>query len=167
MQEYQRVFADFLWNAGALRLGDFQLKSGRRSPLFLNTGLLDTGTRLARLGEGWDPIPDPRLREIDAGRWEGWLLTDIVAEAGLPEDYHPLMLYENIPDGESLEGLRDRARDFLASLDRPSLLVTHGMTSRMIRTLATGRDLDRLDEVPGGQGVVYRVRDGVHETLDT
>lgn len=53
MQEYQRVFADFLWNAGALRIGDFQLKSGRRSPLFLNTGLLDTGTRLARLGEAY------------------------------------------------------------------------------------------------------------------
>ncbi len=53
MQEYQRVFADFLWNAGAFRIGDFQLKSGRRSPLFLNTGLLDTGSRLARLGEAY------------------------------------------------------------------------------------------------------------------
>jgi orotate phosphoribosyltransferase len=34
-----------------LRFGDFTLKSGRRSPYFFNTGLFDTGARLARLGE--------------------------------------------------------------------------------------------------------------------
>ena len=120
--------------------------------------------RLA-LGPDWAATPDPRLREIDVGRWEGWLIADIAAEVGLPEDSAPLALYEAIPDGESLEALRDRVQGFLATLDRPSLLVTHGMTSRMIRTLATGRDLDRFDEVPGGQGVVFRVRDGAHETL--
>jgi orotate phosphoribosyltransferase len=53
VQDYQRAFADFLWEAGALRIGDFTLKSGRRSPLFLNTGLLDTGSRLAHLGEAY------------------------------------------------------------------------------------------------------------------
>jgi orotate phosphoribosyltransferase len=53
MREYQREFVGFLREAGALRVGEFRLKSGRISPLFLNTGLLDTGPRLARLGRAY------------------------------------------------------------------------------------------------------------------
>ena len=53
MQDYQREFADFLWEAGSLKIGSFTLKSGRVSPLFLNTGLLDTGLRYQRLGEAF------------------------------------------------------------------------------------------------------------------
>lgn len=53
MQAYQREFVDFLLEADALRIGEFKLKSGRLSPLFLNTGLLDTGPRLARLGRAY------------------------------------------------------------------------------------------------------------------
>ena len=39
----------FAMRIGALRFGDFTLKSGRRSPYFFNTGLFDTGERLRRL----------------------------------------------------------------------------------------------------------------------
>lgn len=117
------------------------------------------------LGADWRPTPDPRLREIGVGDWEGWRIADIARAAGLPEDTPPLAFYEVAPGGEGLAGLRARVHDFLATLTGPSVLVTHGITSRMIRTLATGRDLDRFDELPGGQGVVYRVRDGHHETL--
>jgi orotate phosphoribosyltransferase len=53
MHEYQQRFVEFLLQAEALRIGDFQLKSGRRSPLFLNTGLLDTGSRLAHVGRAY------------------------------------------------------------------------------------------------------------------
>jgi len=53
MQDYQRAFVDFLLEAEALKIGEFQLKSGRISPVFLNTGLLDTGTRLAHLGRAY------------------------------------------------------------------------------------------------------------------
>ena len=117
------------------------------------------------LGESWEPAVDPRLREIGVGGWEGWLIADIAAAAGLGGDATPYDLYEAAPGGEGFDGLRARVAGFLASLDRPSVLVTHGITSRMIRTLATGRDLDRFDELPGGQGVVFRVRDGRHEVL--
>ena len=117
------------------------------------------------LGADWVATPDPRLREIGVGDWEGWLVDDIAAASGLTAERAPLTFYELAPGGEGLEALRTRVRAFLATLETPSVLVTHGITSRMIRTLATGRDLDRFDEVPGGQGVVYRVRDGAHETL--
>ena len=51
MQEFQRQFIDYAIRCGVLRFGDFTLKSGRKSPYFFNTGLFDTGARLAKLGE--------------------------------------------------------------------------------------------------------------------
>lgn len=50
MKDYQREFLDFAIASGVLGFGDFVLKSGRRSPYFFNSGLFDTGGRLARLG---------------------------------------------------------------------------------------------------------------------
>jgi orotate phosphoribosyltransferase len=47
---YKHEFIEFLINSGALRFGDFTLKSGRRSPYFINTGAFDTGDRIERLG---------------------------------------------------------------------------------------------------------------------
>lgn len=51
MKDYQRRFLDFAIECEALRFGEFKLKSGRRSPYFFNTGLFNSGNRLARLGE--------------------------------------------------------------------------------------------------------------------
>jgi orotate phosphoribosyltransferase len=50
MQPFQAEFIEYALQCGVLRFGDFTLKSGRRSPYFFNTGLFDTGARLARLG---------------------------------------------------------------------------------------------------------------------
>lgn len=51
MQPFQKDFIEYAIHCGVLRFGDFLLKSGRRSPYFFNTGLFDTGARLAKLGE--------------------------------------------------------------------------------------------------------------------
>lgn len=53
MQPYQSDFLDFATRIGALRFGDFTLKSGRQSPYFFNTGLFDTGERVARLARAY------------------------------------------------------------------------------------------------------------------
>jgi orotate phosphoribosyltransferase len=53
VQAYQREFVDFLREAESLLIGEFRLKSGRISPLFLNAGLLDTGSRLIRVGRAY------------------------------------------------------------------------------------------------------------------
>ena len=50
IQAYQKEFLDFAIAADVLRFGQFTLKSGRKSPYFFNTGLFNTGDKLARLG---------------------------------------------------------------------------------------------------------------------
>ena len=53
MQDWQRRFVDFLCETGAFRLGRFTLKSGRISPTFINTGLVEDGVGLTELGEAY------------------------------------------------------------------------------------------------------------------
>lgn len=51
MLEFQRNFIQYALQCGVLKFGDFTLKSGRKSPYFFNTGLFNTGGKLAKLGE--------------------------------------------------------------------------------------------------------------------
>ncbi|GAB4267239.1 MAG: orotate phosphoribosyltransferase [Methylomicrobium sp.] len=51
MFDYQKAFIRYALDCGVLKFGEFQLKSGRISPYFFNTGLFNTGARLGKLGE--------------------------------------------------------------------------------------------------------------------
>ncbi|MDP6779183.1 MAG: orotate phosphoribosyltransferase [Candidatus Latescibacteria bacterium] len=50
MEGYQQEFLDFLVRTGALRFGEFKLKSGRLSPYFFNAGQFYRGADVERLG---------------------------------------------------------------------------------------------------------------------
>ncbi|MCM1188284.1 MAG: orotate phosphoribosyltransferase [bacterium] len=51
MDQYKREFIEFMVDSQVLKFGDFTLKSGRKSPFFMNAGAYVTGTQLTRLGE--------------------------------------------------------------------------------------------------------------------
>ena len=51
MEQYKEEFIGFMVGSGVLRFGDFTLKSGRKSPFFMNAGGYVTGTQLMKLGE--------------------------------------------------------------------------------------------------------------------
>lgn len=48
---YKNEFIDFMIESDVLKFGDFTLKSGRKSPFFMNAGAYVTGSQLKRLGE--------------------------------------------------------------------------------------------------------------------
>ena len=51
MEAYKKEFIDFMVDSQVLKFGDFTLKSGRKSPFFMNAGAYVTGTQLMKLGE--------------------------------------------------------------------------------------------------------------------
>lgn len=51
MEQYKQEFIEFMVECQVLKFGEFTLKSGRKSPFFMNAGGYVTGTQLLKLGE--------------------------------------------------------------------------------------------------------------------
>lgn len=51
MESYKQEFINFMVDSDVLKFGEFTLKSGRKSPFFMNAGAYVTGTQLRKLGE--------------------------------------------------------------------------------------------------------------------
>ncbi len=51
MESYKKEFIEFMVESDVLKFGEFTLKSGRKSPFFMNAGAYVTGTQLRKLGE--------------------------------------------------------------------------------------------------------------------
>lgn len=51
MEQYKQEFIEFMVESDVLKFGEFILKSGRKSPFFMNAGAYVTGFQLMRLGE--------------------------------------------------------------------------------------------------------------------
>ncbi len=51
MEQYKKEFIEFMVDSKVLKFGDFTLKSGRKSPFFMNAGGYVTGAQLKKLGE--------------------------------------------------------------------------------------------------------------------
>ncbi len=51
MEAYKQEFIEFMVESDVLKFGEFTLKSGRKSPFFMNAGLYVTGTQLHKLGQ--------------------------------------------------------------------------------------------------------------------
>ena len=51
MEQYKQEFIEFMVESHVLKFGEFTLKSGRKSPFFMNAGAYVTGSQLRRLGQ--------------------------------------------------------------------------------------------------------------------
>jgi orotate phosphoribosyltransferase len=51
VEQYKQEFIEFMVASDVLKFGEFTLKSGRKSPFFMNAGAYVTGSQLMKLGE--------------------------------------------------------------------------------------------------------------------
>ena len=111
---------------------------------------------------------DQRLREIEVGDWAGLRRSEIMKDHNIQGFDGPdgnLELYEKAPGGEGFDALEARCRSLIAEIDKPSVIVTHGITSRMIRSIVLDLGRDGMTTLPGGQGNVFHLKDGVQIEL--
>lgn len=112
------------------------------------------------------PRIDPRLREVGLGDWQGLTLDEVAAGwPNIVRGRDPLDWKFDAPGGERLHAFEARIRAVLAEIDRPTVIVTHGLTSRLLRCLASGRPAGAMGALAGGQGVVHVVDGSRIETV--
>ena len=114
----------------------------------------------------FDIRTDDALVEIGVGEWEGRRYADIVAEQGSIIDAERGLFSVRAPGGEWYPEIAERLTGWLDRLNpsRPAIVITHGMTARVLRGHLVGGTPFEPGCVPiaGGapQGTVFRVEEG-------
>jgi broad specificity phosphatase PhoE len=134
------------------------------SPL---TRALETAAHVARATGHEGPVTtDDDLKELYMGDWQTLMYDDLIADGQGPQDGDSHLDWcLRAPGAETFEAFWTRAGRALSRIERPTVIVCHGLLSRVLRTQAMGWLPERLDELPGRQGDVYRIADGMHEVL--
>lgn len=113
------------------------------------------------------PVEDARLAEVAMGDWQGLTLAEIARGwPGALADPHPFAWKFAAPRGERLEALVARLAAFVADRPGPAIVVTHGVTSQVLRGLLLGLDLAGMATLAAPQGVVWRIAGGRQEALE-
>jgi orotate phosphoribosyltransferase len=132
MQPYQLRFLELALQHEVLRFGDFELKSGRRSPYFFNAGRFDSGTALAVLGDCY---------------------AEAIGAAGAAFDMLFGPAYKGIPLATAQAvALSLRGRDVPLAFNRKEAK-THGETGHLIGAPLRGRVLIVEDVITAGTAV--------------
>jgi probable phosphoglycerate mutase len=113
---------------------------------------------------------DSRLQEIDVGQWEGRYYADIVADLGEHIVCPDRRLFRvPPPGGEWFPEIAARLTDWLAEIDmtRPTLVISHGITARVLRgILVGGQDWQGVPVAADApQGTVFHIKDGAETML--
>lgn len=101
---------------------------------------------------------DRRLEEIDVGDWSGRYYPELAEEIG-PFICPDTGLFTRVgPGGESYAGVAARLLDWLADVaaeggDTDRLVVMHGMSSRVLRGLLLGHEIDPRFAAPAAPGI--------------
>ena len=114
---------------------------------------------------------DPALVEIGVGAWEGRRYADIVAEQGPIVDAARGLFTSRPPGGEWYPEIAARLRGWLDRLDRarPAVVITHGMTARVLRGMLVGGTPFEPGCVPlaegAPQGTIFRIENGAEAAI--
>ena len=104
---------------------------------------------------------EPRIAEISAGAWDGLSMYEIDVEypgalsKGGPDDWYFLG-----PGGETFEDAFARVSEWLSAAASPSLVVTHGLASRIIRGAFCGLSKKEMLQLAVPQDGFFRLEDG-------
>lgn len=124
------------------------------------TGRAKTTAELALGPLGMAATMDDRLQEVHFGDWQGRTTAEIDEMSGSMKSDDPFLWNFASPGGENLTELQQRVAGFVKDLSGPSIISTHGITSRVLRGLVLGLDADGMRELDGGQGCLFLIQDG-------
>lgn len=110
---------------------------------------------------------DERLSEVDMGVWQGLTHEEIAPRwPGIYTAHDTVFaLSLNTPGGERYASLAARVSGFLGDLSGPALVVTHGITSSVLRGQLLGLEFDEMAWLDHEQGVVFAIENGLETVL--
>jgi probable phosphoglycerate mutase len=110
---------------------------------------------------------DDRLREISLGSWDGLDRAEIAAlRPGIfdGDNYHEW--YFATPDGETYDAFAGRIAAWLAEArDRPLIVVTHGIVTRVLRGLYASLPRGEALRLPVPQDRIFQLANGSIEEI--
>ena len=111
---------------------------------------------------------DDRLMETAFGEWEGLTRDEIAAMR--PDLAGNREWLFRTPGGETFEDVADRVNGLLADLppepDRRAILVSHGVTGRLLRGVYAGLPRSQILELDAPQDAVFRLMGGQVDRFD-
>ena len=133
MQDFQKRFVDYCLERGALKFGEFTLKSGRLSPYFFNAGIFNRGADLDAL----------------AGFY-----ADAIVQSGIDFDLLFGPAYEGIPLAASTAGAlyRRHGRDLPYAFNRKEAK-DHGEGGSTVGAEISGRVMIIDDVITAGTAI--------------
>ncbi len=121
---------------------------------------------LALKGAAWPVTVDPDLVEVGLGAWQGRTRSEILqAHPDIDLSRDPYLWKFDGPGCETLDEIVARAHRALTRLEGPTILITHGIMSRVLRCVVLGLPPQNLSHLPGGQGVIHHISEGRAQCL--
>jgi broad specificity phosphatase PhoE len=112
-------------------------------------------------------IDEPRLVEVSVGAWDGMSLYEIGVE--YPDALNGADAFDwffRSPDGETFEHACQRLRSWLSEVSAPTVAISHGLTSRLVRGIYLGMTRREMLELPVPQDGFYRLEAGRIDFVD-
>ena len=100
-------------------------------------------------------VKEPRLLEFNFGAWEGATREDITQAIKAPVQASDWFFKS--PGGETFHMISTRVMSFLKELEDPAIIVTHAVTSKVLRGIYLGLDQADLLKLPAEQGCIYHL----------